>query len=264
MGFNRPGFRTVSNWGERLSPTPEQLAREQIDAALVAAGWLVQDFKDLNIEAGPGVAVREFPLASGYGHADYLLYVGGKAAGIIEAKEAGVPLTGVEVQAEKYAKGVPKGVPAHLRPLPFLYQSTGVETRFTNLLDPEPRSRRVFSFHRPETFAEWLAEDPLWLPLKKGKPDPKSSAAFSSPKGSGKEGIVQFRRIITASPRRARARMRRRSMAECPGQRSTTGPGPSRRRRSWYGRRHGRRAGTGRRSHACVFSSTGRGVERRA
>ena len=27
-------------------------------------------------------------------------------------------------------------------PLPFLYESTGVETRFTNRLDPEPRSRR--------------------------------------------------------------------------------------------------------------------------
>ncbi len=142
-----------------VPPTPEQEARAVIDAALAAAGWVVQDFKDLNIDAGLGIAVREFPLASGYGHADYLLYVGGRAAGIIEAKKAGVPLTGVEVQAEKYAKGVPKGVPAHIRPLPFLYQSTGVETRFTNLLDPEPRSRRVFSFHRPEIFREWLAEE---------------------------------------------------------------------------------------------------------
>jgi type I restriction enzyme, R subunit len=157
-----------------LAPTLEQEARKVIDEALVAAGWIVQDMAELNLDAALGVAVREYPLAARYGHADYLLYAGGKAAGIIEAKKAGVPLTGVEVQAEKYSKGVPKGVPAHHRPLPFLYQSTGVETRFTNLLDPEPRSRRVFCFHRPETFEEWLAEEPLWLPVKKGKPDPES------------------------------------------------------------------------------------------
>ena len=36
-----------------------------------------------------------------------------------------------------------------------LYESTGIETRFTNLLDPEPRSRRTFGFHRPETLAKW-------------------------------------------------------------------------------------------------------------
>lgn len=83
-----------------MAPTPEEEAREIIDAALAAAGWVVQDVKDLNLDAGVGVAVREFPLAPGHGHADYLLYVGGKAAGIIEAKKAGVPLTGVEAQLD--------------------------------------------------------------------------------------------------------------------------------------------------------------------
>src|SRR5205807_9656262 len=43
-------------------------------------------------------------------------------------------------------------------PLPFVYQSTGTETRFTNTLDPEPTSRDVFWFHRPETLAAWLEE----------------------------------------------------------------------------------------------------------
>ena len=48
-------------------------------------------------------------------------------------------------------------------PLPFIYESTGTETRFTNGYDPEARSRRVFTFHRPETLAEWsrqIAENP--------------------------------------------------------------------------------------------------------
>ena len=77
---------------------------------------------------------------------------------IIEAKKEGVTLIGVEVQAEKYSKGLPTDLPAHIRPLPFLYQSTGVETRFTNGLDPQPRSRPVFSFHRPETLAALIPE----------------------------------------------------------------------------------------------------------
>lgn len=47
----------------------------------------------------------------------------------------------------------PAGPPRRHNPLPFCYESTGVETRFTNGLDPEPRSRNVFAFHRPETLA---------------------------------------------------------------------------------------------------------------
>ncbi|MBI5066940.1 MAG: DEAD/DEAH box helicase family protein [Deltaproteobacteria bacterium] len=154
--------------------TPEQQAREVIDAALTTAGWVVQTADQVNLSASRGVAVCEFPLAKGHGHADYALFVDGKAAGIVEAKKAGVALSGVEVQAEKYATGFPASFPAHRRPLPFLYLSTGVETRFINLLDPEPRSRRVFSFHRPETLAAWLEEEPLWLPLVNGKPQPES------------------------------------------------------------------------------------------
>jgi type I restriction enzyme R subunit len=138
---------------------PEAAARRTIDAALTAAGWCVQDATAANISAGRGVALREFLLRKGYGAADYLLYVDGKAAGVIEAKREGETLTGVETQAEKYSVGLPATIPAWVRPLPFLYQSTGVETRFTSLLDPEPRSREVFHFHQPETLAEWLGTD---------------------------------------------------------------------------------------------------------
>ena len=117
----------------------------------------MQDYKSANLHAGRGVVLRNFPLVSGHGFADYLLYVDGKAAGIIEAKKEGVTLIGVEVQAEKYSKGLPTDLPAYIRPLPFLYQSTGVETRFTNGLDPQPRSRQTFAFHKPDTLAEWIA-----------------------------------------------------------------------------------------------------------
>jgi type I restriction enzyme R subunit len=139
--------------------TPEEKARESIDGILASAGWLIQNRADANIDAGCGVAIREFALGRGFGEADYLLFVDGQAAGVVEAKKEGSTLTGVEIQTQKYSEGIPAAVPAPRRPLPFLYQSTGVETRFTNLLDPHASSRAVFSFHRPETLSEWLADE---------------------------------------------------------------------------------------------------------
>src|SRR5258707_4069897 len=138
---------------------PEDRARDDIDSLLTAAGWLIQNRDAINIDAGRGIAIREFLLAPGHGFADYLLYIDGYAAGVIEAKKAGVPLIGVEIQSAKYSEGLPDNLPALRRPLPFLYESTGVETRFTNLLDPDARSRLVFGFHRPETLAAWLEAD---------------------------------------------------------------------------------------------------------
>ena len=136
--------------------TPEEKARENIDRLLELAGWAVQDTGSLNLYASRGVAVREFPLKAGHGTADYLLYVDQKAVGVVEAKPEGFTLTGVEAQSEKYSTGMPDDLPAYQRPLPFLFESTGVETQFTNGLDPEPRSRTVFSFHTPRALAEWV------------------------------------------------------------------------------------------------------------
>ena len=136
--------------------TPEEQARVNIDNLLEQAGWVVQDAGAVHLYVSSGVAVREFPLKPGHGTADYLLYVNQKAAGVVEAKPEGSTITGVEVQSEKYSTGLPDNLPAHQRPLPFLYESTGIETQFTNRLDPEPRSRLVFSFHTPETLAKWV------------------------------------------------------------------------------------------------------------
>jgi len=133
--------------------TPEQQARRTIDRLLTAAGWAVQDFKAADLTAARGVALREFELNPGHGTADYLLYVDGKAAGIVEAKKKGATLTGVEAQSARYAQGLPVALPAHRRPLPFLYESTGLETHFTNRLDPEPRARIVFASRRPKTLS---------------------------------------------------------------------------------------------------------------
>ena len=141
-------------------PQKEQQARATIDQLLEQAGWYLCDVNEANIHFHRGVAVREFPLQSGNGFADYLLYVDGSAAGIIEAKKEGHTLSGVETQADKYAQGLPAALPAWSRPLPFAYQSTGAETRFTNGLDPQPRARSVFAFHKPERLAEHLVSQP--------------------------------------------------------------------------------------------------------
>ena len=127
--------------------TPEQKARERIDDQLRATGWAVQSADEMDISAGRGVAVREFPLDTGF--ADYLLYADTKAIGTIEAKPEGHTLTGVEPQSAKYSAGLPAGLPHFHLPLPFAYESTGTVTQFTNLLDPHARSREDIHLPSP-------------------------------------------------------------------------------------------------------------------
>lgn len=151
--------------------TPEQQARELIDAKLAASGWSVQPYRDMNLGAGLGLAVTEFPGA--HGPADYLLYVDGKAIGVVEAKPVGHTLKGVEGQSASYSDGLPDALPAWRRPLPFQYESTGEVTQFTNWMEPDARSRDIFSFHRPETLHEMvLAEKTLRGGLRAMPPVP--------------------------------------------------------------------------------------------
>ena len=136
-------------------PTPEELARQNIDKLLTACGWTIQKRSEINLSAGRGIAITE-GLMKGGDEVDYLLFVDGKAIGTVEAKPEGFTLTGVEEQSGKYGKGLLDIYPKWQRPLPFAYESTGVETQFTNRLDPTPKSRNVFAFHRPETLLEML------------------------------------------------------------------------------------------------------------
>lgn len=139
--------------------SPEDKARVEIDKMLEAAGWVVQDARGVNLGASRGVAVRELVLEPPHGRADYVLFVDREAVGVIEAKPEGATLTGVEWQSAKYLNGLPGWVMSAFEgALPFAYQSTGVETRFTNTLDPDARSRQVFWFHRPEMLADWIRE----------------------------------------------------------------------------------------------------------
>jgi type I restriction enzyme R subunit len=136
---------------------PEQKSRDTIDALLKQAGWVVQSARKIDLNAGLGLAVREYQ--TDVGPADYVLFVDKKAVGVIEAKrvEEGQRLTAHETQTEGYAAAKLRWV-NNKEPLPFLYESTGIITRFTDSRDPKPRSREVFNFHRPETIKEWLAQ----------------------------------------------------------------------------------------------------------
>jgi type I restriction enzyme R subunit len=118
---------------------PEQKARDNIDALLRQAGWVVQSAKKINL--------------------DYVLFVDRKPVGVIEAKrpEEAQRLTAHEPKTEAYAAAKLKWVD-NKEPLPFLYESTGIITRFTDGRDPRPRSREVFCFHRPKTLKEWLTQ----------------------------------------------------------------------------------------------------------
>ncbi|HMP90209.1 MAG TPA: type I restriction-modification enzyme R subunit C-terminal domain-containing protein [Kiritimatiellia bacterium] len=137
--------------------TPEEQARQVIDAQLAACGWMVQTKNQINLSVSRGVAITELSFKNG--EPDYTLFVDAKAIGTVEAKPAGFSLIGAEQQSAKYTHGKPQGLPVWHDPLPFSYEATGEETRFTNHLDPEPCSRRVFAFHRPETLAEWAEKD---------------------------------------------------------------------------------------------------------
>src|SRR5215207_6898472 len=123
---------------------------------LAAGGWAVQDRKTVNLSASRGVAIREFPLKAGF--ADYMLFVDRQAVGIVEAKKEGTSLSGVDTQSQKYLDGLPPHVQRVRTPLPFAYESTGLETMFRDVRDPDYRSRRLFSFYRPETLMGWARE----------------------------------------------------------------------------------------------------------
>jgi len=137
-------------------PSPEELAREKIDALLEQCGWILQNRSSINLSAGRGIALREGLLKGG--EADYLLFADEKIIGTVEAKPEGYTLIGVEEQSGKYGKGVLENHPKWNDPLAFAYESTGTETRFTNRLDPVPTSRNLFAFHRPETLIEWAQQ----------------------------------------------------------------------------------------------------------
>ena len=132
----------------------EAVAREDIDRMLRESGWIIQDYSDLDLGAGLGVAVREYTI--GRDKADYALFIDHEPVGVVEAKKVGYQLIGVTKQSDRYLSGLHEKFPNAPRPPPFSYETTGIETLFADRRDPRYRSRHVFTFHYPEVLARWL------------------------------------------------------------------------------------------------------------
>ena len=135
--------------------SPEEKARLAIDQKLEQSGWIIQDMKQLNLSAGLGVAVREFPTSTG--EVDYALFIAGIPVGVAEAKrtESGENITTVEGQSARYAGSTFMWITGEYT-IRFAYEATDKLTRFTDYQDIKFRSRTVFSFHRPETLQALL------------------------------------------------------------------------------------------------------------
>ena len=185
--------------------TPEQKAREKIDAMLTASGWVIQNYKEFNPSVGRGIALREVPLKSG--RCDYLLLVERKAVGVVEAKreEHGKNLSVVADQSGTYGGNLPDFLKTS-ELLPFYYESTGVETLFRDERDPEPRSRRVFSFHRPETLAS-LLEDQTTLRARLAQMPFANPLATTGMRDCQVEGITNLEKSFAADQPRALIQM---------------------------------------------------------
>jgi len=136
--------------------TPEAKARSIIDSQLTAAGWNVASTGDA-ISSGPTAVCEE---TGSTGRADYVLYLDGKACGIVEAKRSDHSLEGVQEQSASYAAFRRWEDPATCwqNPLPFRFEANGRQIQFTDSRDPERRARPVFNFQKPAYLRELLEQ----------------------------------------------------------------------------------------------------------
>ena len=136
--------------------TPEQIAREKIDRMFADAGWAVVDRDHYSPELS-AVAVEE-GLMKGNLEADYLLFINGKAVGVLEAKREEVDVTAsiVAEQAEHYARSVPHWCQAWQNPLPLTYVSNGKELFYRDLRDPDGYYEPLKKIHTPKEITRML------------------------------------------------------------------------------------------------------------
>ncbi|HEY8708575.1 MAG TPA: hypothetical protein VIM34_11315 [Burkholderiaceae bacterium] len=162
-------------------PSPEQIARLQIDAMLTAAGWAVQDYAAYDPGAARGIALCEVPLRSG--RCDYLLLHDRQPLGVIEAKRAGTLLVGVAEQSAHYAVHLPAFFKVSASeigavPLPPLAERHPIVTE-AGRRQPRPRAAaapvhpagRVFD-REPDAYriiSAWKANKPQRAQYEKGR-----------------------------------------------------------------------------------------------
>lgn len=133
---------------------PEQKARKIIDQMLNVAGWDIVDRKHYTTLSS-AVAIEEGLLKNNQ-EADYLLFIDGKAVGVLEAKREETNLDDkVYTQANNYTHSIPLWCSSWQTPLPIIYLSNGKKLLFKDTRNNEPPIE-IKKIHTPKEIAEML------------------------------------------------------------------------------------------------------------
>ncbi len=176
--------------------TPEQKVRNKVDQWFETAGWKVipRNQYDTSVSA---VAVCE-GLMEGHLEADYLLFLNGKAVGVLETKREEIDITSDSVteQTIRYAQNVPDCYQTLQNPLPLLYKTNGKQLLFLDYRQADPtRWQPLTQIHTPKQIAQML-----------GITDPFAALPILSKKGLRKcqyEAITELERSFRNGHRRA-------------------------------------------------------------
>ena len=128
---------------------PEEKARKKIDLMLKKAGWSIVPRE----EYSPGIsaAAIEEGILKGNLEADYLLFLEGKAIGVLEAKKESVSLDDIVAnQAENYTHKLLPMYQYWENPLPLIYLSNGKELLFKNAKIPGSTYQKLDAMHTPK------------------------------------------------------------------------------------------------------------------
>ena len=133
--------------------TPEEKARVRIDQMFSDAGWKVVS-RDEYSPSLTAAAIEEGILQGGK-EADYLLFINGKAVGVLEAKKASTDVSSDKVieQAEGYTHKLTKYYQYYANPLPIVYVSNGQVTLFR---DKDGSYIPVGCIHTPKEICKML------------------------------------------------------------------------------------------------------------
>ena len=136
--------------------TPEEKARQNIDRLFSDAGWSVVDRLHYNPRLS-AAAIKE-GLLCGNLEADYLLFIEGKAVGVLEAKREDTDVSSLAVikQAENYTYKVPDWYQTWAKPLPLIYLSNGKTVFFRNSNNPSTEYQEINKIHTPKEICKML------------------------------------------------------------------------------------------------------------
>ena len=147
---------------------PEEKARAVIDRMFEEAGWKVVD-RDKYVPNMTAVAIRE-GLMVGNREADYLLFLNGKAVGVLEAKRIETDINSdiVQEQARLYTRSCPKWCQAWFPniPLPLAYVANSRDLMFYDTRKSNSEFEYCKKIHTPKEVKKLLGleDDYVGLP----------------------------------------------------------------------------------------------------